>query len=160
MVLGLSVLFLFVNNTFIYTLNAMGRQRESTRLAVLSLIVNVALNLILIPQRNAFYGGAMGAAWATVLTEVALFAGGWYLLRRHLFALPVVRALGGVIPAGLLCAAAMGALILGLGPHLATYGLALLVGVAVYLGGLFGTHAFTADELSLAREGLKSLARR
>ncbi|MFN2462518.1 MAG: flippase, partial [Candidatus Dormibacteria bacterium] len=64
-VLGVSVLFLFVNNTFIYTLNAMGRQSESTRLAVLSLVVNVALNLVLIPQSSPLFGRAMGAAIAT-----------------------------------------------------------------------------------------------
>jgi O-antigen/teichoic acid export membrane protein len=159
-VLALSVMFLFVNNTFIYTLNAMGRQRESTRLAVQSLVVNVVLNVLLIPQQNSFYGGAMGAAWATVLTEIVLFAGGWYLLRRHLFALPFISSLKGVLPAGGLCAVVMGGIVLAMGPHLHVYVLALLAGLGAYVAGLFGTHAFTIEELAVGREALKSLARR
>jgi O-antigen/teichoic acid export membrane protein len=159
-VLGLGVLFLFVNNAFLYTLNAMGRQSDSTRLAVVSLVVNVALNLLLIPQPSPIYGGYMGAAWATVLTEVALFIGGWYMLRKHLFALPIISSLRGVLPAGVLCAAAMGGAVLALGPHLLSYAVAVAAGVAAYVAGLLLTHAFTAEELALAREATRSLTRR
>jgi O-antigen/teichoic acid export membrane protein len=159
-VLALGILFLFVNNVFLYTLNAMGRQRDSTQLAVMSLAVNLVLNFILIPQPSAIYGGYMGAAWATVLTEVALFAGGWYLLRKHLFALPIFSSLKGILPAGVLCAVAMAGIVLALGPGPAVYATSLVVGVAVYAAGLFATHAFTPEELSLAREATRSLTRR
>ncbi|MFY9614331.1 MAG: flippase [Candidatus Dormiibacterota bacterium] len=159
-VLSLGVLFIFLNNVFIYTLNAMGRQSDSTRLAVMSLVLNVVLNLILIPLPSPYVGGYMGAAWATGLTEVALFVGGWYLLRKHLFALPIVTSLKGVLPAGLLCGVAMGAIVIGLGAHLPVYALALLIGAVLYPGALFATHAFTADEIALAREAARSLTRR
>lgn len=159
-VLAVSVVFLFVNNTFIYTLNAMGRQRESTRLAVQSLAVNVVLNVLLIPRHSALYGGAMGAAWATVLTEVGLFAGGWWLLRRHLFALPVLRGVRGVIPAGLACAAAMEAAVLGLGQTPAGWAAALVLGLAAYAAGLLLFRAFTAEELALGRQTAAGLLRR
>jgi O-antigen/teichoic acid export membrane protein len=159
-VLALGILFLFVNNVFLYTLNAMGRQRDSTQLAVMSLAVNLVLNFILIPQPSAIYGGYMGAAWATVLTEVALFAGGWYLLRKHLFALPIFSSLKGILPAGVLCAVAMAGIVLALGPGPAVYATSLVAGVAVYAAGLFATHAFTPEELSLAREATRSLTRR
>ena len=69
-VLGAGAVLLFANNVFIYTLNAMGRQRDATRLAAVSLAFNVILNLILIPLPNRAIGGYMGAAIATVLTEV------------------------------------------------------------------------------------------
>jgi len=159
-VLGLGALFLFVNNAFIYTLNAMGRQSDATRLAALSLVLNVVLNLVLIPQKSALYGGYMGAAWATVLTEVALFGGGWVLLRRHLFALPMFRTISGILPAGLLSGAVTAAIVFGLGPRLAVYVLALLAGAVAYAGGLWLMKAFTAEELTLAREATRSLARR
>jgi O-antigen/teichoic acid export membrane protein len=126
----------------------------------MSLAVNLVLNFILIPQPSAIYGGYMGAAWATVLTEVALFAGGWYLLRKHLFALPIFSSLKGILPAGVLCAVAMGGIVLALGPRPAVYAASLVVGVAVYAAGLFATHAFTPEELSLAREATRSLTRR
>jgi O-antigen/teichoic acid export membrane protein len=159
-VLALGILFLFVNNVFLYTLNAMGRQRDSTQLAAMSLAVNLVLNFILIPMPSTVYGGYMGAAWATVLTEVALFAGGWYLLRKHLFALPILSSLKGILPAGALCAAAMTGIVLAIGSNPAGYTGALIVGVAVYVGGLFATHAFTQEELALAREATRSLTRR
>jgi peptidoglycan biosynthesis protein MviN/MurJ (putative lipid II flippase) len=127
---------------------------------VMSLVFNVVLNLILIPLPNPYVGGYMGAAWATVLTEVVLFVGGWFLLRRHLFALPIVRSLKGVLPAGVLCGVAMGAVVLGLGAHLPVYALALVVGGLAYPAALFATHAFTPDEIALAREAVRSLTRR
>jgi O-antigen/teichoic acid export membrane protein len=159
-VLALGVLFLFVNNVFLYTLNAMGRQSDSTRLAVFSLVVNVALNLVLIPQSSPLYGGYMGAAWATVLTEVGLFVGGWYLLRKHLFALPIISSLKGILPSGVLCGVGMFGVVYMLGPHLYSYVVALAVGMAAFVAGLFVTHAFTPEELALAREATRSLARR
>ncbi|MEA2645290.1 MAG: hypothetical protein QOE92_373 [Chloroflexota bacterium] len=159
-VLALGVVFLFVNNVFIYTLNAMGRQGDSTRLALFSLVLNVVLNLILIPMPNPLVGGYMGAAWATDLTELGLFLGGWYLLRRHLYAVPVLRSLKGVLPAGVLCGLAMAAVVLALGANLPIYVLALVVGAVVYGGGLMLTHAFSADEVALAREAARSLTSR
>ncbi|MHB8507641.1 MAG: flippase [Candidatus Dormibacteria bacterium] len=159
-VLALSVLFLFVNNTFIYTLNAMGHQSESTRLAVLSLVVNVGLNVVLIPQRSSLYGGAMGAAWATALTEMGLFIGGFYLLRKRLFALPYLSSLKGVIPAGVLCAVAMFGVDAGLGGGLPAHLGAVLAGAVVYPAGLLLAHAFTADELRLGTETARSFLRR
>ena len=155
-VLGVSVLFLFVNNTFIYTLNAMGRQSESTRLAVLSLVVNVGLNLVLIPQASPIFGRAMGAAWATVLTEVALFIGGYALLRRHLFALPLARSVARVVPAAVLCAGVMYGTQALLPRTLWAAAVALVAGGLAYAAMLLAARAFTPDEIALAREGLLS----
>lgn len=159
-VLAFGVFFLFVNNVFLYTLNAMGRQSDSTRLAVISLVVNVALNLVLIPSKNQYYGGYLGAAWATGLTELGLFIGGWFFLRRHLFAMPLLSPLKGVLAAALLCGVAMFGAVQLLGPHPLAYVVAAILGGVAYVGGLFATHAFTPDELALAREGLRSRTRR
>jgi O-antigen/teichoic acid export membrane protein len=160
MVLGAGVAFVFVNNSFIYTLNAMGRQIDATRLAAMSLVLNIALNVVLIPQSSPVYGGYMGAAWATVLTEVGLFAGGWYLLRRHLFALPVLGSLRGVLPSGIVAGAAMYGIVLLLGAQLPAYLAAAVVGAVIYGVGLKVSGAFTPEELELAREAVRALARR
>ncbi|MDQ6748537.1 MAG: polysaccharide biosynthesis C-terminal domain-containing protein, partial [Candidatus Dormibacteraeota bacterium] len=159
-VLAFGVFFLFVNNVFLYTLNAMGHQGDSTRLAVISLVVNLALNLLLIPSKNPYVGGYIGAAWATGLTELGLFIGGWIYLRKHLFAMPLVAPLRGVILAGVLCGVLMFGTVQLLGAHILTYGVAALAGAAGYLGGLRVTHAFTDDEIALAREGLRSRTKR
>src|SRR3989475_12142022 len=91
-ILAPSVVLIFVNNAFIYALTAINRQVDFTRLALFSLAVNVGLNVALIPPY-----GYLGAAAASTITEVALFAGGWWLLRRHLAALSIVGAMAPVL---------------------------------------------------------------
>src|SRR6202022_3554806 len=63
-----------------------------TRLALFTLVVNVVLNLALIPPYSY-----LGAAAASTITEVALFAGGWWLLRRHLASLSMVGSVARVL---------------------------------------------------------------
>ena len=92
-ILAPSVVLLFVNNAFIYTLTAINRQLDFTRLALFTLAVNLVLNLLLIPLY-----GYLGAAAASTATEVALFAGGWWLLRRHRLPLSSVVAAHGCLP--------------------------------------------------------------
>jgi len=50
--------------------------------------------------------------------------------------------------------------VLALGPHLLSYTVAIAAGAAAYVAGLLVTHAFTAEELALAREATRSLTRR
>src|ERR1700737_2855184 len=92
-----SVVLLFVNNSFIYTLTAINRQVDFTRLALFTLAVNVVLNLVLIPPY-----GYLGAAAASTLTEVAFVAGGWWLLRRHRLPLLIIGSSGRVIASALI----------------------------------------------------------
>src|SRR5207244_13643187 len=66
-ILALGIFAMFVTNAFIATLNAVDRQGLFTWATFVSLVVNLILNLALIP-----FLGYLGAAWATVLTEVAL----------------------------------------------------------------------------------------
>jgi O-antigen/teichoic acid export membrane protein len=101
-VLGLGIVFMFVNNTWIGTLNAVDRQAAFTWAALASLVVNVGLNLVLIPAY-----GYLGAAWATVLTEAVLFATGWLLTRRYLRPVPLVGLSWRVVLAGLVMAAVL-----------------------------------------------------
>lgn len=142
-ILAVSVAFLFVNNAFVYTLTAMNRQNDFTRLALLSLGVNLALNLVLIPL-----AGYLGAAAASTLTEVALFGGGWWMLRRQLVALPVLAS---ILPV-LLSGAVMGAVVLGL-RALPLY-VVVPAGAAVYAAGLVIFRALSPDEWAILRGGL------
>jgi O-antigen/teichoic acid export membrane protein len=142
-ILAPSVLLLFVNNAFIYTLTAIDRQVDFTRLALVTLAVNVGLNLVLIPAY-----GLIGAAIASTLTELALFAGGWWLLRQQQLPLAVLRSIGRVA----LSAAAMGAVVY----LVRSWALVLvaLVGVAVYALALFAFRALSAEEWAIVRSGL------
>ncbi len=139
-ILAPSVALLFVNNAFIYTLTAINRQLDFTRLALVTLAVNVVLNLVLIPPY-----GYLGAAAASTITEAALFAGGWWLLRRHLVPLSIVGSIARVLAS----AAAMGVAVY----LIRSWPLAVVVilGAAVYLLALVGLRALNVEEWSIIR---------
>ncbi len=85
-------------------LNALGAQRTVTGVFVLCSLVNVGLNVAMIPRL-----GALGAAIATVVTELVELGG---------FALIVGRRLGSVRPAlgGIVLASAAGAAVAAFAP--------------------------------------------
>jgi O-antigen/teichoic acid export membrane protein len=142
-ILGGGIFLMFVTNAFIAALNAMDRQVLFTWAALVSLVVNVALNLVLIPAY-----GYLGAAWATNLTELALLVTGWLMVRRVLGPVPIFRLAWRILLAGLL----MGAVLYF---FRTTHGwqvlLAILVGMVVYGGGLLLFRALEPEELDLAR---------
>jgi O-antigen/teichoic acid export membrane protein len=142
-ILAPSVALLFVNNAFIYTLTAINRQVDFTRLAVFTLAVNVSLNLILIPPF-----GYLGAAAASTITEVALFVGGWWLLRRHRLPLAVITSIGRVL---------VSAALMGVAVYLIrSWPLVLVVpvGAATYVAALVVLRALNAEEWSIIRSGV------
>ena len=139
-ILAPSVALLFVNNAFIYTLTAINRQLDFTRLALATLAVNVALNLLLIPPY-----GYLGAAAASTVTEVALFAGGWWLLRRHLVPLRIVGSIARVLAS----AAVMGIAVFLIRSW--PLPVVVIVGAAVYVLSLVGVRAINVEEWSIIR---------
>jgi len=144
-ILAPSVVLIFVNNAFIYTLTAFNRQLDFTRLALISLVVNVALNLALIPPF-----GYLGAAAASTITEVALFAGGWWLLRRHLASLSIVGSIGPVL---------IGGMAMGIVVYLTRswpLAIVIILGAAVYLAALLVTRALNPEEWSIVRSGFRA----
>jgi len=144
-ILAPSVVLLFVNNAFIYTLTAINRQVDFTRLALLTFAVNVILNLALIPPYSY-----LGAAAASTITEVALFAGGWWLLRRHLAALSIVGSIAPVLGS----AAVMGIVVF----LIRSWPLAVVIilGAAVYLAALVVTRSLNPEEWSIVRSGFRA----
>ena len=142
-ILAPSIALLFVNNAFIYTLTAINRQLDFTRLSLATLVVNIALNLVLIPLY-----GYLGAAAASTLTEAALFGGGLWLLRRQLAPLRVVGSSGRAMAS----AAVMGAVLYPI--RLWPLAMVVIVGAAVYLAALFALRALDAEEWSILRSGL------
>jgi O-antigen/teichoic acid export membrane protein len=144
-ILAPSVALLFVNNAFIYTLTAINRQLDFTRLALFTLVVNVVLNLVLIPPY-----GYLGAAAASTITEVALFGGGWWLLRRHLASLSIVGSIARVLAS----AAIMGIVVYSFRSW--PLPLVIIIGAAVYVVGLLGLRALNPEEWSIVRSGFRA----
>ena len=96
------IVFMFVTNTFIGTLNAIDRQSSFAWAAFWSMIFNVAGNLVAIPL-----WGYLGASAMTVLTEVFLCTFGFCLLRRHLFSLRIDKLSWRIVLAGLVMGAGL-----------------------------------------------------
>src|SRR5262249_39845912 len=84
--------------------------------------------------------GYLGASWATVLTEVAIVAMGWYLTARHLTAVPLLALSWRIILASLIMGAALYPLrdVHGLMIAVAVVAGALVCGLALLLVGAAG----------------------
>ena len=149
-ILALALAIGFVNNAFIGALSASDHQKSFTWAAGWSLLANVLLNLLLIP-----FFHYLGAAAATVLTEVVLGVAGWLLTRRHIGSVPVLQISWRPILAGLV----MGAVLYPI-RNFDGVGIVIpiAVGAAVYAGAALLLRAITSDEIAFARRAL-ALAR-
>jgi O-antigen/teichoic acid export membrane protein len=146
-ILGLAYVFAFVSNTFIGALTVLDRQAAYARAAGASLVVNLILNLILIPPF-----GYIAASWTTVITEVFLVATGWWLTARYLGNLNLAAASWRPLLAGAL----MGAVLIPLrNVHGDAVLLVVLLGIAVYAAAVVLVRAVTPDELRFMRAALK-----
>ncbi|HKC82813.1 MAG TPA: polysaccharide biosynthesis C-terminal domain-containing protein, partial [bacterium] len=145
-ILSLALGVAFVNSAFIGALNASDRQISFTWAAGWSLVVNVALNLALIPLF-----GYKGASWATVATELALGVVGWILTARHVGRLPVFALSWRVVVAGLVMGIAIYPLQTLHGVELA---IPIVAGAVVYGVAVLLLRAVTFDEIAWARRAL------
>jgi O-antigen/teichoic acid export membrane protein len=147
-ILAVGIVLMFVSNAFIGALNAIDRQLTFTWAALGSMIVNIALNVALIPPF-----GYVGASWATVLTEVALFGFGWYLTARHLTRVPVVSLSWRILLAGLVMGVALYPLhdIRGVLPVVG----AIAAGAVVYALALLLLRAADAEEMGILRRAVR-----
>jgi O-antigen/teichoic acid export membrane protein len=146
-ILALAVVFLFVNNTFVFGLGAMNRQRDSVVLSILSIIVNVGLNFAMIPLFPRA-SGYLACSWATVITEVFLLVAGYWMVRRQLGPLPWGRSLVPILVSGGLMVGVMGVL-----SFENVFWVAPLAGL-IYLAALLLTGGVTVAELKVARQSL------
>jgi O-antigen/teichoic acid export membrane protein len=145
-VLAFAMGIAFVNNAFIGALNASDRQSSFTWAAAWSLVVNVVLNLTLIP-----IFGYMGASWATVLTELTLGVAGWVLTARHVGRVAVLSQSWRVVLAGLIMGVAIYPLHDAHGVYVV---IPVVVGAAVYAAAVLLLRALTGDEIRWARRAL------
>ncbi len=147
-ILAFALVFLFVNNTYVFGLGAMDRQGDTVRLSVMSIVVNVVLNLILIPLYSR-PDGYLGSSWATVITEVFLLIAGYWMVRRRLdHQLPWLRPFLPIVVSGGL----MAGIILVLAGQ-SVFWTVPLAGL-FYLGALVVTGGVTTEELRTARASL------
>ncbi|MBV8444308.1 MAG: polysaccharide biosynthesis C-terminal domain-containing protein [Candidatus Dormibacteraeota bacterium] len=146
-ILALAIVFMFADNTFAATLNAIDKQNVFALVALVGLVVNVGVNLVVIPRY-----GYIGASWAVVVTEAALVIVGWFVLRAQLGTLRVVHAAWKAVAAG----AVMGVFLYFVQPQgrLALFGV-VAGAAAIYLAVLALLRVADAEERALIRSALR-----
>jgi len=131
---------LFVTNLVGNALGAVGRQRAVLVIAAVNVLVNVGLNLVLIPRLDY-----AGAALATLLTELGALAMFAFVLRGELAAMFAGRDLAALLFANLVLA---GVVWLARGwPVLMT----IAAGAAAYLAVALALKLVRADDLRALR---------
>lgn len=141
--------FSYINGLTQYVLIAIDKQRSITGAVVVAAVVNLALNLLLIP----FFGYQASAA-ITIITELVLLVPFSLIMWRALGqgSVPLVAtAWRPVLASGVMLIALLGLLSLGINQ----FGIIILVGAAVYLLMLLLTRAFTRQDLALLKQVLK-----
>jgi O-antigen/teichoic acid export membrane protein len=142
-ILALAIVFLFANSAFTAMLYAIDRQDLFARTTGIAVVVNVALNLLLIP-----FFGYLAASAVTVVTEAAFSAAGWWYVAR-VERLAWLRVSWRTLLAGLL----MGAAVFPLSNR-AIY-LSVPVGAAVYGGALWALRAVRREEVDMVLRGFR-----
>lgn len=155
-ILAWGVVFLFVNSAFTAVLYATDRQRFFPWATGIAVVVNLGLNLALIPRY-----GYLAASATTVATEAAFSVAAWYFIRGAgpVVALPLVRLAWRPVLAGVLMGAELEA-VLGFSPVGSMRALPLLAicvpaGAAAYVAGLVVSGAVTAGEWRALWAGLR-----
>jgi O-antigen/teichoic acid export membrane protein len=142
-ILAVAIVFLFANSAFVAMLYSIDRQDLFAWATGIAVVVNVGLNLLLIPTF-----GYLAAASTTVVTEAAFsVAGWWFVARRH--RLPWLRLSWRVLMAGAL----MGGALLPLASR--PIYLSVPVAVVVYAVALWLLRAVDRVEVDLVRRGLR-----
>ncbi|MDQ6773601.1 MAG: flippase [Candidatus Dormibacteraeota bacterium] len=143
-ILSLGIVFLFVNSAFTAMLYAIDRQDLFAWTTAIAVVVNVGLNVALIPLY-----GYLAASATTVITEMAFAVAGWtFVARRH--RLPWLRLSWRTVLAGLV----MGIVVYLLRRH--SILLVAPAGGLVYLAALFGLRAVDRDEVTMLLRGFST----
>lgn len=132
--------FRFLSNGAGMTLSALDKQGDRTRGALIAAVLNVAVNMYVIPLY-----GAMGAAGSTLLTEIVLWAWMQWRVSKVVTGLALPATLARVA----LPAAAMAGALWAL-PEVHVI-LSILVGIGVYGAGALLTGALDRRDLARLR---------
>jgi O-antigen/teichoic acid export membrane protein len=145
-ILAVAIVFLFINSAFIAMLGAMDRQDLFAWATGIAVLVNLGLNLALIPRF-----GYLAASATTVVTEAALSVVGWWFVRRR-YRLAWAREGWRPVLAGVV----MGAALIPVSRY--PIYICAPIGAIVYLTAVFVLRAVDREEVQLLRRGFRPRA--
>ena len=138
-IMALSFFLIYFNEFAIYLLLSADRYREVLKVVILGAVVNISLNLMVIPK-----WGVLGAAAVAGFTELFLFYMFLYCMNRVSIGVPIFRLLWRPI----LAALAMGLVLMQI-PWLLIP--SVLTGIGVYFVMLLLLRAFNEYDFQVAR---------
>lgn len=144
--LAWNVLFFFLYQPLYITLIAINRQGRAAAIAWVCAVINVILNLLLIPPLSY-----VGAAIAAIVTQMVLCGATFYIVSRYLYRPPVHK----MIAKPVVACSAMALLIYfcgGISLPLLVFSAAVL-----YLAALYLLKEFSAEDINMAKQAIKVL---
>lgn len=139
-IMGLSIVFLFLNSLNTFTLISIKKQRLSTISTAIAFLVNLIFDLILIPEY-----GFLGASIATTACYGTYFVLTFYFVSQSLGCLNLIYTF--IKPA--LCAGAMALFIACF--HDTNPFITLPAGIIIYMSSLLITRVFPIEDIELAK---------
>lgn len=139
-IMGLSIVFLFLNSLNTFTLISIKKQRLSTISTAIAFLINLVFDLILIPKY-----GFLGASIATSVCYCAYFILTFYFVSQSLGRLNLTYTF--IKPA--ICAGAMALFIAYF--HETNPFVILPAGIIIYISSLLITRVFPVEDIALAK---------
>ena len=148
-ILALYLPLRFMNHATGYTLSSINKEHLRALSATIAAIVNISLNLILIPKYSL-----VGAAIATAVTEVVLFAGYYYFVAKHFCRIRLIP----IFAKPILACIVMGIFVF----YLREFNLALLIisAAIVYFAALYFIKGFDSVDRAMLRDLMQGMAAR
>jgi O-antigen/teichoic acid export membrane protein len=131
---------IFINYILGTAINSINKQRETVKTAFLAMILNIVLNVYLLPTY-----GLIAACYITVLTELTCFILWYHIMNVHGYKFNILKILYKPLIASLVMAAA----ILVLHANLFVI---IIIATIIYFGVLYILKTFTQDDISLIKK--------
>jgi O-antigen/teichoic acid export membrane protein len=143
------LLLVYIDFILISTLVASDKHRQWTVAALVAMVVNPVLNYVAIPFTQTHFGnGGIGAALATLVTELLVMCMALYLLPRNILA----HARYQTSLKGILAGAVMAIAVYGLSRYHVAFIPQAIIGLGVYCGGLLLLKVIRQSELVFVQE--------
>ena len=133
---------IFVNYILGTAINSINKQRETVKTTFIAMLLNIALNLLLLPRY-----GLIAACYITILTELTCFMLWFHIMNVHGYKINLFKILYKPIIASLV----MGLAIILL--HANVF-LVIILATIVYFGVLYLLKTFSEDDISLIKKVL------
>jgi len=140
-ILSWDILLIFLYSCAAFLLVSMDKQNQMAIIAGCTALINVVLNLVLIPKYSY-----IGAAIATITTEIFLLTSYIYLNYRHLSQIPI----NNVVVKSILACGVMGLFIYQF--QYINLFLLISISILIYFAILFLIKGFTKDDIAIFKK--------